>query len=179
MPVKTVWLFTLLAVLVVPAVAQDVVQLKNGDRLAGKVTDGLLVVRLDTPAGEVSLRWSRIEKIDRAKFVRELYQERSGKLERGDAQSHYLLALWCRRQGLGEEMRQELQKTLEIDPENQAARSALGFEKVDDKWVEVVTDQPAIDPQPIAPGHRVTPHPSRRSPACGLCHVRHGRRRLP
>jgi len=135
MLVKTMLALTLLAAVVLPAAAQDVVQLKNGDRLAGKVTDGLLAVRLKTAAGEVALPWSSIDRIDRAKYVRELYTERAGSLESDDAQGYYILALWCRRQGLGEEMQQALRKVLEVDPEHQAARSALGQEKVGDKWV--------------------------------------------
>ncbi len=135
MPLKTMLIFAILAGVVLPAAAQDVVLLKNGDRLAGKVTDGMLEVRLDTPAGEVALPWSEIEKIDRAKYVRELYRDRAGEVDRQDVQSHYLLALWCRRQGLGEEMRKELELILAIDPGHRAARSALGFEKVDEKWV--------------------------------------------
>ena len=115
--------------------AQDVVHLKSGEQLAGRVTDGLLAIRLDTSAGEVSIPWGKIEKIDRETYTRTAYHERAAAVADDDAKSHFILALWCRRQGLSEEMEAELGKVLKIDPDHQGARAALGFEKVDDKWV--------------------------------------------
>jgi HEAT repeats len=125
----------LLSMAVMPATAQDVVTLKSGEKLAGEVTDGMLGLRLTSPAGEVSLPWSRIEKIDRAAYVRELYRDRAGQIDAASAKDHFLLALWCRRQGLAKEMSAELARVIELDPENPGARAALGFAKVDEKWV--------------------------------------------
>jgi len=114
---------------------QDVVHLKGGQALAGKLADGLLEVELETSKGTVRIPWNRIDRIDRSEYVRDVYRARAEKTPADDAAGHFLLALWCRRQGLEKEMRVELEKTLAIDSDHDGARSALGHEKVGDKWV--------------------------------------------
>ena len=132
---KCLIVLAILAVAALPAAAQDVVHLKGGGELVGPVTDGLLEVLVATNAGEVRIPWSRIERIDRGSYVRSLYEERSAGIAKDDAGARFLLALWCRRQGLADAMEAELQKVLEIEPDHAGARAALGFERVDEKWV--------------------------------------------
>jgi hypothetical protein len=125
----------LLVLVSLPAGAQDVVRLKSGEILAGEATDGFLEVRVETPGGAVNVPWNEVERIDRSGHVRTLYTERAEKVGAKDAPGHFLLAVWCRRHGLAKEMASELEKVLEIDPEHRAARAALGYEKVGERWV--------------------------------------------
>ncbi|MHC4473006.1 MAG: HEAT repeat domain-containing protein [Planctomycetota bacterium] len=125
----------LLVLVSLPVGAQDVVRLKGGEIIAGKVTDGLLEVRVETPAGTVRVPWSEIEGIDRPDHVRSLFTKRAKEVKADDAAGHFLLAVWCRRHGLAKEMETELGKVLQIEPEHRAARAALGYEKVGEKWV--------------------------------------------
>ncbi len=122
-------------VVALPAGAQDVVRLKSGETLAGTVTDGMLEVRVATAGGEVRVPWRDIEAVDRGEFVRAQYRERAAGLSPTDADSHFLLALWCRRHGLEAEMQAELSAVLEAEPEHAGARAARGQEKVGEKWV--------------------------------------------
>jgi len=125
----------LLILVALPAGAQDVVHLKSGEMVAGKTTDGMLAVRVETPAGEVKVPWNEIDRIDRGFHVRALYAERAEKIAEKDAAAHFLLAVWCRRHGLADEMNAELKSVLEIEPDHRAARAALGYEMVGEKWV--------------------------------------------
>lgn len=60
-------------------------------------------------------------------------RERSEKA--GDsAGGHAALGLWCRENGLEDLAKQELQRTIELDPNHESARKALGFLKVADEW---------------------------------------------
>lgn len=132
---KKILFLLALAAAIAPAAAADVVHLKDGTELAGETTDGLLEVRVETPAGAVTVPWSRIDRIDRGSYVRSLFEKRAATLAADDAEGHFLLALWCRRQGLAEPMRTELERVLAIRPDHAGARAALGYEKVEEKWV--------------------------------------------
>jgi hypothetical protein len=135
MPVRTLLTLTAVAMASLTAVAQDVVHLKNGERIVGETTDGMLAVKVETSAGEVRIPWSRIDRIDRRGHVERVYAERKAGIAKDDAAGHYLLALWCRRHGLADEMQAELEAVLAVEPDHKGARTALGHEKVDEKWV--------------------------------------------
>ncbi len=135
MPLKTIGCLAALLLASAAAPAQDVVRLKNGKTVAGKARDGMLAVDVETAAGRVRIPWRGIERIDRAASLQEEYRKRRSRIARDDATGHFLLALWCRKMGLAREMKTHLERVLEIDPDHRGARSALGFEKVSDRWV--------------------------------------------
>jgi len=51
------------------------------------------------------------------------------------APERYALGLWCREKGLLPEAAGEMREAVRLDPENAAAREALGDRKVDGKWI--------------------------------------------
>jgi len=135
MPKTVVYLTLALLVATAPIAAQDVVHLKSGEKIAGKTSDGMLSIEVKTATGVVRVPWDRVEKIDRADYVRALYSVRAKKSSARDAEAQFLLARWCRRHGLADEMTKHLEKVVALDPDHAAARQALGYEKVGEKWV--------------------------------------------
>jgi hypothetical protein len=51
------------------------------------------------------------------------------------AEGHWRLAQWCGERGLTAQRQQHLQKVVELDPEHQAARRLLGYQKHNGQWV--------------------------------------------
>jgi hypothetical protein len=52
-----------------------------------------------------------------------------------DVASHFVLATWCARQELWEQSRAHLNRVLAFEPDNQAARMALGYRMIDGRWI--------------------------------------------
>ncbi len=51
------------------------------------------------------------------------------------ADGHWQLAEWCKEAGLATERKAHLQKVLDLDPDHEQARTALGFGRVRDRWM--------------------------------------------
>ena len=51
------------------------------------------------------------------------------------ADGHWQLAEWCKEAGLVTERKAHLQKVVDLDPEHERARAALGFGRVGDRWM--------------------------------------------
>lgn len=52
-----------------------------------------------------------------------------------DVKGHWEMARWCAKRKLGEQCRAHLMSIINIDPDHQAARTALGFRLVGTEWV--------------------------------------------
>jgi hypothetical protein len=127
-----------LAVLLsVPLAFADVVKMKDGRTLEGKVikSDDKLVT-LKMRLGEVILKRDEIESIVKGPTIVDEYKKRAAKLKADDADGHFKLALWCNENKLPKEYREELAKTIEIDPDHAGARARLGQVKHEGKWVD-------------------------------------------
>ncbi len=115
----------------------DVFQLKDGGEVAGtvveKTDDGGYVLR--TPEGAVvSLKRNMLERIVEDNAALEEYRQRSRKTpDTADAQRQ--LAEWCREHKLGDEADLHLARVAELDPHDDDARRALGFQKVGNRWL--------------------------------------------
>jgi hypothetical protein len=51
------------------------------------------------------------------------------------ADGHWQLAEWCKEAGLVTERKAHLQKVLDLDPDHERARAALGFGRVGERWL--------------------------------------------
>jgi hypothetical protein len=71
-----------------------------------------------------------------AESLEDTYKAKVGALGStdGDADAHFQLAQWCHSNGLNGHMREQLERTIAIDPANEPAHRLLGDERVNGKW---------------------------------------------
>ena len=103
---STLYLPTLLLVLFVvsPALHADILYLEGGGRVEGVVTDEGKSVRVQGLHGSVLVRKSKILDRQVTPYVTEIYEEKLGAMDEGDADAHHRLAVWCRKNGLKKRM---------------------------------------------------------------------------
>lgn len=125
----------LLCMLFVAIGESDVVYLKSGGKLEGKVTEKGSSVEIAMPTGIVTIPRNQIERIERSISKVELYQQYRNVLKAEDVEGHYHLALWCLENKLEEYYYRELQAVIAHDPDHEKAREALGYERYEGRWV--------------------------------------------
>ena len=135
---RTLALSTLAALAFLGSAAADVVTTKDGLVLEGAVTkdkDGGVSVR--TSGGDVRLAAADVASIVAGEGPRAAADQARKALAKTDATGHFRLALSLDAQGLPDLARLEYAAVLEAEPDHPAARRALGYEKVGDRWVSV------------------------------------------
>jgi len=112
----------------VPASA-DIFHMRNGDELEAEILEDLGEnYRLRTRIGIVDVDKKLIAKIKKRHSPWRRYAKKRKRCP-ATAEAHYKLAQWCARKNLNTEHRDELECVLELDPDHDAARKALGFSK--------------------------------------------------
>ena len=102
----------------------DVIVTVDGRRIEGEVvkeTEDAVVIRL--PNGELSIPRERIDKIIRTESLLDEYTERAEKVKTAD--EHYELGLWCLKNGLREQAKEEFRRTLALEPSHKKAQEEL------------------------------------------------------
>ncbi|MEO1497491.1 MAG: HEAT repeat domain-containing protein [Planctomycetota bacterium] len=116
----------------------DVVELEGGGRIRGEVVrDGSLPrnqLPVETPWGSVVLDRGRVERLAVESPAEAEYLRRAPTVSDTIA-GHHAFALWCRDNGLGDAMRRHLSRVLELDPNHEASRTLLGYQRVGDAWL--------------------------------------------
>jgi len=118
------------------AVLGDIIQLKNGNALEGKIieeTDDSVV--LDMPAGKVTVSRDDIAGIERKISPLEIYEEEAARLDDDDSVGHYVLGMWCKKKGLTRQAEAEFLKTIAANPDHAEARKELGHVMHAGKWM--------------------------------------------
>jgi tetratricopeptide (TPR) repeat protein len=115
----------------------DVIELKNGDKIKGRIlaeTDA--AVKIQTAYGPLNIPRSQIAKVN--KGVAEAPKPSGELLAKNKelADKHYELAMWAKENGLEKQMQENLEAAIEIYPDHEKARAALGYEKKDGTWVK-------------------------------------------
>lgn len=130
--------FALLAVAIgLRGAAADVYELKDGGQVVGEAVDrpeadGYV---LRTPAGaEVTIARDQVRRIVQQDEVHAEYQRRS-RTAPDTAEAHRELAAWCREQKLSEEAEHHLERVVDLDPADEAARTSLGYQRVGGRWL--------------------------------------------
>lgn len=127
----------LLALLIpVSDVAADVIQLKNGRTLEGKVRDaenGQIEIIL--PYGSLTFPRDLVASVERGHTIEDEVLDRLSQLAPDDADGLYELALYCRDQSAYTLAGRLLEEVLLIDPDHPEARRDLGYVLDDDRWV--------------------------------------------
>ncbi len=113
-----------------PAGADEVV-LRNGSVLEGIVReeDARVV------GGSITLDRREVAEIRRPKALVEEYERRLRDRDGQGLGAYYDLALWAREQGLESRARILMRKVLEIDPDHEGARRALGYHLYKGVWL--------------------------------------------
>ena len=127
------WL--LLAGLWSAAVADEVV-LKNGSKIEGAVTEEGNKIIIDVGSGTITVDRSDVKAINKSNGLVEEFERRQKEIRPGDIDGHWQLYQWSRQQeGFKARAERELRKILEMDPNHEGARRALGFVNLKGAWL--------------------------------------------
>jgi hypothetical protein len=116
------------------AAAADVVRLRSGDVVEGRVDDLGDRLRVETSGGAVSLRWKDVDAVLPGRAAAEVFAEKRKAVGDKDVTGLYALALWAQRAGLPDEARGTFEAVVKADPEHAGARDALSQQKADGAW---------------------------------------------
>lgn len=127
-----------LALACLPALATaDIVELKNGGRVEGKVIDDAdrtsFLVEL-AEGGKLTVERPQVARIITITPADEEYRRRAPTTP-DTVPAQWALAMWCRDQKLAAELQRHLQRVVELDPAHEEARQLLGFREVDGEWL--------------------------------------------
>jgi hypothetical protein len=121
---------------VVPAASADEVTLKNGSKLEGAVQEDGNTVTVDVGSGIVTLNRSDIKSINRPNELVQDYDRRYQAIKPDDVNGYYQLYLWTRQQeGMKARGERLLRKILEVDPNHEQTRRALGYVNHKGAWL--------------------------------------------
>jgi hypothetical protein len=114
----------------------DVVLLKGGGRLSGRITEQTAdKVLVDVGDGILGVSMDRVEKIEKGPTPLDDFDGRAAKVGPKDVNGWRDLALWASSKGLLNQSRAAYQRVLAIAPDDPEARRALGFVQVDGRWL--------------------------------------------
>jgi hypothetical protein len=116
------------------APAADVLVLKDGRRIEGKVVERTAAdVAIETTVGTFRFPRSQIVEIIEQKTKQEVHAERLARCV--TAEDFYQLGVWCDENKLRKESKAAWERAIELDPDHAGARGALGFVRYRDEWM--------------------------------------------
>jgi len=118
-----------------PAVA-DLFHLKTGNTIEGEVLDDLGdAYRVRVVIGVIDIRKDDIDRLEPGKTPWQRYAKVRAKSP-DTADGHYRLAQWCGKHGLHDKQTKHLRRAIELDPEHEPARLALGHVRLNGRWTD-------------------------------------------
>lgn len=112
----------------------DEIQLRNGGSLHGRILeDAGGKLKVEVASGTVTVDRDDVVSIRPERTAMDDFDERLATVSE-DAPSYARLGAWAERRGLKRHAREMFGKALEFDPENEAARRALGFVLHEGQW---------------------------------------------
>jgi hypothetical protein len=122
--------------LVPAALFADEVFLQGAGTISGRIVEQTdQVVKVDVGGGIVGVPMSRVAKIVKAPCPLDEYDARAAKLAPADSAGWLKLAVWASQNGLPMNAHDAYEKVLVSAPNNAEARQALGYVKLDGKWL--------------------------------------------
>ena len=130
------------------AARADIVVLAQGGRVVGELVDNPAA-----PQDTITVRTAAGGQVTLAKAqVQEVLRQRPGEMEYEAIRSRYAdsvegqwaLAEWCRQRNLTAQRQHHLRRVIDLDPNHQKARWALGYTQINGQWTtkeEVMTKQ--------------------------------------
>lgn len=126
----------LLTLAMISVASADEVTLKNGSKLEGTVQEDGDKVTVDVGSGVVTLDRSQIKSINRPNEAVREYDRRYQALKPDDANGYYQLYLWTKQnEGMKSRGERLLRRILEIDPNHEQTRRALGYVNYKGAWL--------------------------------------------
>jgi hypothetical protein len=124
------------AVSVAGSAGADEVFLKGGGQLSGRIVSRTATtVEVDVGAGRIAVPASSVVRIEEGRSALQEYEERAGRLARGDVDGWLALGDWAEARGLGTQAREAYHRALAVSPDDPRANEALGNVRVDGRWV--------------------------------------------
>ncbi len=119
----------------------DEVTLADGRKLVGKITqqDDATITVLTYKDGPITASAADVKALKKGPSLYDTYEKKKPEFEE-TADGHTKLGEWCKGQGLTWQARIEWKRAVEIDPDFEAARKALGDRKTKAGW-ETFEDQ--------------------------------------
>lgn len=116
------------------AARADVLHLKNGGRVEGKVTKVGEEYVVEHRFGTARVNASEVERVEEKETLEERYERKLGEIDRKDPAARVKLGLWLRENGWEEKATEEFEAALKLDPDHRGAHGALGHVFYEGEW---------------------------------------------
>ena len=113
----------------------DTVVLTSGLTIDGVVRDLGKQIEVKVPEGTFFYRKDAVKEIRKGQSSLEWYAQRKASVRVGDVAAHLALANECAARKMKNQAEEQYRQVLGQSPDNEVARTALGYEKVDGKWL--------------------------------------------
>ena len=120
------WLLVVVFCVAALSIQADIIHLASGGKLEAEIleeTDDYIFVRM-YPNIYAKIDIERVVRIERRPTRWQMYSEKSKKIAPYDAEAHWQLAKWCKKQGLYREYKTEVEITLSLKPNHKEALKA-------------------------------------------------------
>lgn len=125
----------LLTLLCAAGALADVVHLRDGRKLEGRVTVEGDEVLIEQELGSVRVKADQIKTIERSADAEGETERLRRELAEGDADERYRFGVHLRERGRADEARRVFEGVLKLEPEHPGARAALGYVHHDGYWI--------------------------------------------
>ncbi len=112
----------------------DVIHLKNGGRIEGRVEDRGDSIVVTHRFGSVTVARSDIVRIEKKETLKDLYAAKRKSIDPTDPDQLVELGEWCREKGWASQAAKEWKAALALDPDHQGAHRALGHVFFEGAW---------------------------------------------
>ncbi len=126
-----------LALLAAAPLAADIVHLKSGKQIEGKVRKDISkgTYTIETPLGKVVKPIGDVLRVEKAPLPATVFDQRFAKVDREEVQALAKLVAFCREKRLVPQKRKVCRLILEIDPNHEMARKELGYVVFENEWI--------------------------------------------
>ncbi len=127
----------LIAILASSPLAADIVHLRSGQQIEGKVRKNLSdgTYTIETSRGRVVKPIDDVLRVEKAPLPATVFDERFADVARGDLDALAELVTFCREKRLLPRKKKVSRLILEIDPHHEMARKELGYIVFENEWI--------------------------------------------